>query len=74
MDSDVDLRLMAKCRKSLLPFFHSDCLPQVLKYVVLIISKNTPNDEKKEEFVKTTHLRVDKAIQNKQPFLLKKEI
>ena len=64
---------MSKCRVSLLPFFHADCLQQVLKYVVLTISKQTPNDDSKEEFSKTIHLRVNKAIKKKQPFLIKKE-
>ena len=64
---------MSKCRVSLLPFFHADCLQQILKYVVLTISQQTPSDDSKEEFSKTIHLRVNKAIKKKQPFLIKKE-
>ena len=68
---EEELRLMSKCRISLLPFFHPDYFQQVLKHVVLIISKNTPKDSTKDEYVKSIHLQVNKAIKKKQPFLIK---
>lgn len=69
-----NLRLMSKCGISLLPFFHPDCVQQVLKHVVVLISMNTPNDETKDDYVKTIHLRVNKTIKKKQPFLIKKDV
>ena len=62
---------MSKCRISLLPFFHPDYFQQVLKHVVLIISKNTPKDSTKDEYVKSNHLQENKKNKKKKPLLIK---
>lgn len=68
-----NLMLRTKCRWSLLPFFSPEALIPILKHVVTIIAKRTPSDGTKEEFVKSTHMQVDKSIRIKQPYLLKND-
>lgn len=68
-----NLMLTTKCRWSLLPFCSPEALTPILKHVVMLIARQTPKDEGKEEFAKRVHSQVDKSIKLKQPFLLKSD-
>lgn len=69
-----NLMLTTKCRWSLLPFLSPEALTPILKHLVMLIARQTPKDEGKEEFAKRIHSQVDKAIKLKQPFLLKSDL
>lgn len=66
-----NLLLMSKCRLSLAPFFSPEMMTAIVRHEVKVITQRTPKDEKKEEFVKSIHAQIEKAISKKQPFLLR---
>ena len=66
-----NLLLMSKCRLSLAPFFSPEMMTAIVRHEVKVITQKTPKDEKKEEFVKSIHAQIEKAISKKQPFLLR---
>lgn len=66
-----NLLLMSKCRLSLAPFFSPEMMTAIVRHEVKVITQRTPKDERKEEFVKSIHAQIEKAISKKQPFLLR---
>ena len=74
IDGDAKVKnqlLMSKCRLSLAPFFSPEMMTAIVRHEVKVITQRTPKDEKKEEFVKSIHAQIEKAISKKQPFLLR---
>ena len=65
--------LMGRCRRSIEPFLPSEAIQPVLTFVVETVSQSTPKDEGRSTFIQKVHRCVDKSLENKQPFLIKRE-
>lgn len=64
------LMMMSKCRLSLAPFFDPDVTASIVRHEKMLITKRTPNDNTKKEYLETIKSKIERAISNKQPFLL----
>lgn len=64
------LLLMSKCRLSLAPFFDPDVIASIVRHEIKLITSRTPDDDTKKEYIETIKSKIERAISNKQPFLL----
>ena len=64
------LLLMSKCRLSLVPFFDPDVIASIVRHEIKLITSRTPDDDTKKEYIETIKSKIERAISNKQPFLL----